>query len=107
MKLREEWETCVSHEDPDLCHFCFCQFMTFESLTELVHNVTSFNARGSFVHLVCGGLAACTATVAVQPVDTLRTRFAAQGEPKVSLSTPCCHPRQQQQCFTCWKVQEV
>ncbi|KAL2297694.1 hypothetical protein Nmel_016249 [Mimus melanotis] len=59
------------------------QFMAFESLTELVHNVTSFDARHSFVHLVCGGLAACTATVAVQPVDTLRTRFAAQGEPKI------------------------
>ncbi|XP_053850780.1 mitochondrial thiamine pyrophosphate carrier isoform X3 [Vidua macroura] len=59
------------------------QFMAFESLTELVHNVTSFKARDSFVHLVCGGLAACTATVAVHPVDTLRTRFAAQGEPKI------------------------
>ncbi|KAI1232362.1 hypothetical protein IHE44_0006818 [Lamprotornis superbus] len=59
------------------------QFMAFESLTELVHNVTSFDARHSFVHLMCGGLAACTATVAVQPMDTLRTRFAAQGEPKI------------------------
>ncbi|OXB76968.1 UNVERIFIED_CONTAM: hypothetical protein H355_014790 [Colinus virginianus] len=59
------------------------QFMAFESLTKLVHNVTSYNARNSFVHFACGGLAACTATVAVQPVDTLRTRFAAQGEPKV------------------------
>ncbi|XP_035198632.1 mitochondrial thiamine pyrophosphate carrier isoform X1 [Oxyura jamaicensis] len=59
------------------------QFMAFESLTKLVHNVTSYNARDSSVHFICGGLAACTATVAVQPVDTLRTRFAAQGEPKV------------------------
>ncbi|XP_035414522.1 mitochondrial thiamine pyrophosphate carrier [Cygnus atratus] len=59
------------------------QFMAFESLTKLVHNVTSYNARDSFVHFICGGLAACTATVAVQPVDTLRTRFAAQGEPKI------------------------
>lgn len=83
--------------------------MAFESLTELVHNVTSFNARGSVVHLVCGGLAACTATVAVQPVDTLRTRFAAQGEPKVS-PTPCCHPQQLQYCNIAvfhQKVQEV
>ncbi|XP_014807975.1 PREDICTED: mitochondrial thiamine pyrophosphate carrier [Calidris pugnax] len=59
------------------------QFMAFESLTKLVHDVTSYDARDSFVHFVCGGLAACTATVAVQPVDTLRTRFAAQGEPKI------------------------
>ncbi|XP_009947158.1 PREDICTED: mitochondrial thiamine pyrophosphate carrier [Leptosomus discolor] len=54
------------------------QFMAFESLTKLVHNVTSYNARDSFVHFVCGGLAD-----AVQPVDMLRTRFAAQGEPKI------------------------
>ncbi|NXU58783.1 TPC protein, partial [Turnix velox] len=59
------------------------QFMAFESLTKLVHNLTSYNARDSSVHFVCGGLAACTATAAVQPVDTLRTRFAAQGEPKI------------------------
>ncbi|KAM6317722.1 mitochondrial thiamine pyrophosphate carrier [Podargus strigoides] len=59
------------------------QFMAFESLTKLVHNVTSYDARDPSVHFICGGLAACTATAAVQPVDTLRTRFAAQGEPKV------------------------
>ncbi|KFQ30491.1 Mitochondrial thiamine pyrophosphate carrier, partial [Merops nubicus] len=59
------------------------QFMAFESLTKLVHNVTSYDGRDSCVHFACGGLAACTATVAVQPVDTLRTRFAAQGEPKI------------------------
>ncbi|NXU72395.1 TPC protein, partial [Oreotrochilus melanogaster] len=46
------------------------QFMAFESLTKLVHHVTSYDARDS-------------STVAVQPVDTLRTRFAAQGEPKI------------------------
>ncbi|NXY83436.1 TPC protein, partial [Alcedo cyanopectus] len=59
------------------------QFTAFESLTRLVHTVSSYDARHSCVHFVCGGLAACTATVAVQPVDTLRTRFAAQGEPKI------------------------
>ncbi|XP_061866951.1 mitochondrial thiamine pyrophosphate carrier [Colius striatus] len=59
------------------------QFMAFESLTKLAHNVTPYGARHSLVHFVCGGLAACAATAAVQPVDTLRTRFAAQGEPKV------------------------
>ena len=35
-------------------------------------------------HTVCGGLAACSATVAIQPLDVIRTRFVAQGEPKVS-----------------------
>ncbi|XP_038597878.1 mitochondrial thiamine pyrophosphate carrier [Tachyglossus aculeatus] len=59
------------------------QFVTFERLTELAHRMTSFDARDFSVHFVCGGLAACTATLTVQPLDTLRTRFAAQGEPKV------------------------
>lgn len=59
------------------------QFMSFELLTELVHNSTSYNARDPVVHFVCGGLAACSASLTVQPLDTLRTRFAAQGEPKV------------------------
>ncbi|MEE6528718.1 hypothetical protein FKM82_017197, partial [Ascaphus truei] len=39
--------------------------------------------RGPAVHFLCGGLAACSSTLTVQPLDTLRTRFAAQGEPKV------------------------
>lgn len=34
-------------------------------------------------HFVCGGLAGCAATLASQPFDVIRTRFVAQGEPKV------------------------
>ncbi|XP_056144472.1 mitochondrial thiamine pyrophosphate carrier [Lampris incognitus] len=59
------------------------QFASFEFLTELVHKNTEFDSQMPGVHFVCGGLAACSATVACQPLDTLRTRFAAQGEPKV------------------------
>lgn len=59
------------------------KFVAFEGLTELVHTATPYNARDFSVHFVCGGLSACTATMTVQPLDTLRTRFAAQGEPKV------------------------
>ncbi|MBN3314177.1 TPC protein, partial [Atractosteus spatula] len=59
------------------------QFASFEFLTEFVHKATPYNSRTAGVHFVCGGLAACSATVACQPLDTLRTRFAAQGEPKV------------------------
>ncbi|XP_043940881.1 mitochondrial thiamine pyrophosphate carrier [Protopterus annectens] len=59
------------------------QFVSFEGLTKFVHIATSFNTRDPAVHFVCGGLAACSATLAIQPLDTLRTRFAAQGEPKV------------------------
>ncbi|KAM4663958.1 mitochondrial thiamine pyrophosphate carrier-like isoform 1-T1 [Discoglossus pictus] len=59
------------------------QFVSFELLTEGIYESTSLNARGPAVHFLCGGLAACSATLTVQPLDTLRTRFAAQGEPKV------------------------
>lgn len=59
------------------------QFLSFEMLTELVHRAGVRDARDSSVHFVCGGLSACVATLAVHPVDVLRTRFAAQGEPKV------------------------
>ncbi|KFQ42601.1 Mitochondrial thiamine pyrophosphate carrier, partial [Nestor notabilis] len=59
------------------------QFTVFESMTQLAHNIPSYGTRDSLVHFTCGGLSACTATVAVQPLDTLRTRLAAQGEPKI------------------------
>lgn len=61
------------------------QFASFEFLTELVHEKTPYDSQTAGVHFVCGGLAACSATVVCQPLDTLRTRFAAQGEPKVGL----------------------
>lgn len=53
-------------------------------LTELVHRASVRDARDFSVHFLCGGLSACVATLAVHPVDVLRTRFAAQGEPRVS-----------------------
>nr|XP_020021126.1 mitochondrial thiamine pyrophosphate carrier [Castor canadensis]XP_020021127.1 mitochondrial thiamine pyrophosphate carrier [Castor canadensis]XP_020021128.1 mitochondrial thiamine pyrophosphate carrier [Castor canadensis] len=59
------------------------QFLSFEQLTELVHRASVYDARGFSVHFICGGLSACAATLTVHPVDVLRTRFAAQGEPKV------------------------
>lgn len=62
------------------------QFTSFEFLTKAVHETTPYDSQTSGVHFVCGGLAACSATVVCQPLDTLRTRFAAQGEPKVDTS---------------------
>uniref|UniRef100_A0A8D0GU95 Solute carrier family 25 member 19 n=1 Tax=Sphenodon punctatus TaxID=8508 RepID=A0A8D0GU95_SPHPU len=59
------------------------QFVTYEFLTKLVHDATPYDARSFAVHFVCGGLSACTATLTCQPLDTLRTRLAAQGEPKI------------------------
>lgn len=59
------------------------QFLSFEQLTELAHKVDLYEGHEFSAHFVCGGLAACAATLSVQPVDVLRTRLAAQGEPKV------------------------
>lgn len=67
--------------------FPFLKFVTFEFLTKAVHKSTPYDSQTPGVHFVCGGLAACSATVACQPLDTLRTRFAAQGEPKVKHDT--------------------
>lgn len=73
------------HIPAQLLSICYgaVQFASFEFLTELVHEKTPYDSQTAGVHFVCGGLAACSATVVCQPLDTLRTRFAAQGEPKV------------------------
>ncbi|KAM9746474.1 mitochondrial thiamine pyrophosphate carrier [Menidia menidia] len=73
------------HIPAQLLSICYgaVQFATFEFLTEAVHKSTAYDSRAAGVHFLCGGLAACSATVVCQPLDTLRTRFAAQGEPKV------------------------
>lgn len=73
------------HIPAQLLSVCFgaVQFASFEALTEQVHKRTPYNSQTAGVHFICGGLAACSATMACQPLDTLRTRFAAQGEPKI------------------------
>ncbi|KAL4657944.1 mitochondrial thiamine pyrophosphate carrier [Arapaima gigas] len=76
------------HIPAQLLSVCYgaVQFTSFEFLTEVVHKSTPYNSQTPAVHFVCGGLAACTATVVCQPLDTLRTRFAAQGEPRVYIN---------------------
>ncbi|KAI5087502.1 mitochondrial thiamine pyrophosphate carrier, partial [Silurus meridionalis] len=76
------WKGHVAAQMLSVCYGAV-QFASFQSLTELVHNSTSYSSQAAGVHFLCGGMAACSATVACQPLDTLRTRFAAQGEPKV------------------------
>lgn len=75
----------------ETCAAVLFQFTSFEFLTKAVHETTAYDSQTSGVHFVCGGLAACSATVVCQPLDTLRTRFAAQGEPKVDASGPIIH----------------
>ncbi|XP_054615641.1 mitochondrial thiamine pyrophosphate carrier isoform X2 [Dunckerocampus dactyliophorus] len=73
------------HIPAQLLSICYgaVQFASFECLTKVVHDMTPFDSQTSGMHFMCGGLAACSATVVCQPLDTLRTRFAAQGEPKM------------------------
>lgn len=59
------------------------QFLSFEMQTELVNRAKVPVTHEFSVYFLCGGLAACVATLTVHPMDVLRTRLAAQGEPKV------------------------
>ena len=65
----------------------FLQFMTFEATTKLacVMSPELTNPRWKPVtHFVCGGISGCAAVCSAQPLDTIRTRLVAQGEPKVN-----------------------
>ena len=44
-------------------------------------------------HFVCGGVAGCLSSTVAQPLDVIRTRLVAQGEPKVWLSLWLVFPR--------------
>lgn len=59
------------------------QFLSFEELTELFYRINLYETHEFSAHFICGGLSAGAATLAVHPVDVLRTRLAAQGEPKI------------------------
>lgn len=66
--------------------FGLVQFSSFELLTKIVwHQLPVFVTveLRPLTHFACGGLAGCCATLASQPFDVIRTRFVAQGEPKV------------------------
>lgn len=62
------------------------QFASFEALTKLAWKIISHEKYADLkpvTHFICGGLAGCCSSVIVQPIDVLRTRLVAQGEPKV------------------------
>jgi solute carrier family 25 thiamine pyrophosphate transporter 19 len=59
------------------------QFTTFEILTKKfsqIEVVRQYQKTGDFI---CGSLAGCAAMTAAMPLDVIRTRLVAQGEPKV------------------------
>ncbi|XP_033630466.1 mitochondrial thiamine pyrophosphate carrier-like [Asterias rubens] len=67
--------------------FGIVQFTTFEYLTAAGHPFLSKDLTTGlgkpFFHFMCGGLAGSLSTVVCQPIDIVRTRFIAQGEPKL------------------------
>ncbi|XP_067671065.1 mitochondrial thiamine pyrophosphate carrier-like [Haliotis asinina] len=65
------------------------QYTSFEVFTQLVWEHLPEHMTREYrplTHLFCGSLAGCVATLAVQPMDVMRTRFVAQGEPKMYMS---------------------
>ncbi|KAK6171443.1 hypothetical protein SNE40_019632 [Patella caerulea] len=66
------------------------QYTSFEFFTKcawhLLPEKYSNDLYRPVLHTVCGGLSGCLASLCIHPVDVLRTRFIAQGEPKVYTS---------------------
>nr|XP_039256665.1 mitochondrial thiamine pyrophosphate carrier-like [Styela clava] len=66
------------------------QFCAFEFFTTIVHQILPHSrqetVKNMTTHGVCGALSAIVATIVAQPLDVLRTRFAAQTEPKTFTS---------------------
>ncbi|CAL1530849.1 unnamed protein product [Lymnaea stagnalis] len=62
------------------------QYSTFEILTERIWHYLPEILTTTYrpvTHTLCGGLSGCIATAFIFPVDLIRTRFVAQGEPKI------------------------
>lgn len=71
--------------------FITAQFLWFEFFTKLYHDHGPHAGRTSdsgksLGHFLSGGLAACCTVAMNQPVDTIRTRFVSQGEPRIYTS---------------------
>lgn len=63
------------------------QYSSFEVLTKaawlaLPPEMTTTEWR-PLTHTFCGGMSGCFACFCIHPIDVLRTRFVAQGEPKI------------------------
>lgn len=62
------------------------QFVAFEVITRNVFPLLPAKLQmpdmKPATHFLCGAMAGCTATAIAQPLDVLRTRFVAQGEPR-------------------------
>ena len=60
--------------------FSLLQFAVYEMTTDVLDR--NFSLCGHVSHFICGSVAGAVAATASQPLDVLRTRFMAQGEPR-------------------------
>ncbi len=71
--------------------FITTQFLWFQQLTLFSYSLfpNSYDKERKklkpFSHFICGGLAAGLTVLNSQPLDVIRTRLVAQGEPRVIL----------------------
>lgn len=68
----------------------FVQYGAFEVLTQISWNYLPHTMNTTYrplTHTLCGFTSGCLATFFIQPADVIRTRFIAQGEPKVYTSS--------------------
>lgn len=59
------------------------QFTTFEKVSHWIKPSVVFDGREKTADFLAGAIAGCTAMTAAMPMDVIRTRLVAQGEPKV------------------------
>ncbi|XP_031557885.1 mitochondrial thiamine pyrophosphate carrier-like [Actinia tenebrosa] len=64
----------------------YFQFTFFEAFTQIAYFISPRlleQRHKPMTHFICGGISGCAASFAIQPLDVIRTRLVAQGEPKV------------------------
>jgi solute carrier family 25 thiamine pyrophosphate transporter 19 len=66
-------------------HFLWFEFLTHKT-AEMWPRSIETESRKFATHFACGGLAATFTMLTNQPIDVIRTRFAAQGEPRLYTS---------------------
>ncbi|XP_028407644.1 mitochondrial thiamine pyrophosphate carrier-like [Dendronephthya gigantea] len=79
------WKGHVPAQILSISYGC-AQFASFEVLTKMAWKTIShkkYTDQKPVIHFICGGLAGCFSSVLVYPIDVVRTRLVAQGEPKV------------------------
>ncbi|EDO29391.1 predicted protein [Nematostella vectensis] len=64
----------------------YFQFTCFEAFTKAAYFISPRTMEKKYkpaTHFMCGAFSGCAAAVMAQPLDVIRTRLVAQGEPKI------------------------